>query len=51
MKMFLFFQEDSGFNNKEKLNKPFKILNLEGIKVVIGPIEHEDLKMLKNIMI
>ena len=46
--MFLFFQRDSGFNNKEKLNKAIQDIKSEGIKIVIGPIEHEDFKDVKK---
>ena len=42
------FPKDSGFNNKEKLNKAIQDIKLEGIKVVIGPIEHKDFKDVKK---
>ena len=42
------FPKDSGFNNKEKLNKAIQDIKSEGIKIVIGPIEHEDFKDVKK---
>ena len=33
---------DSGFNNKEKLDKAIKDLRSEGIKIIIGPISHDE---------
>ena len=34
---------DSGFNNKEKLDEAIQDIRSQGIKIVIGPIEHKDL--------
>ena len=42
------FPRDSGFNNKEKLDKAIEDIKLEGIKIVIGPIEHKDFKDVKK---
>ena len=39
---------DSGFNNKEKLNKAIQELRNQDIKVVIGPISHEEFDDLKK---
>jgi ABC-type branched-subunit amino acid transport system substrate-binding protein len=33
---------DSGFNNKEKLNKAIQDIRSEGIKIVIGPITNDE---------
>ena len=35
---------DSGFNNKNKLNEAIKDLRSQGIKIIIGPITHEEFK-------
>ena len=46
------FPRDSGFNNPEKLfNLLRKSLREENIKIVIGPISHEDFKNLLNLKI
>ena len=42
------FPRDSGFNNPEKLIQSVKSLKDENIKIVIGPISHDDFKMLAN---
>ena len=42
------FPKDSGFNNKEKLNKAIQSIKSEGIKIVIGPIEHKDFNDVKK---
>jgi ABC-type branched-subunit amino acid transport system substrate-binding protein len=42
------FPKDSGFNNKEKLNKAIQGIKSEGIKIVIGPIEHKDFNDVKK---
>ena len=42
------FPRDSGFNNPEKLIKSVESLKEENIKIVIGPISHEDFKILSN---
>ena len=42
------FPRDSGFNNKEKLDKAIEDIKLEGIKIVIGPIEHKEFKNIKK---
>ena len=36
------FPRDSGFNNREKLIQSIESLREENIKIVIGPISHED---------
>ena len=36
--------KDSGFNNKEKLDEAIQDIRSQGIKVVIGPITHEEFK-------
>ena len=40
------FPRDSGFNNPKKLIKSVESLKDENIKIVIGPISHEDFKNL-----
>jgi len=35
---------DSGFNNKNKLNEAIKDIRSQGIKIIIGPITHEEFK-------
>ena len=42
------FPRDSGFNNKEMLNVAIEDIRSEGIKVVIGPIEHKEFKNIKK---
>tara|TARA_B100000497_G_C7691153_1_gene420282 strand:+ start:1779 stop:2933 length:1155 start_codon:yes stop_codon:yes gene_type:complete len=42
------FPKDSGFNNKEKLNEAIQGIKSEGIKIVIGPIEHKDFNDVKK---
>ena len=42
------FPKDSGFNNKEKLNEAIQDIKSEGIKIVIGPIEHKDFNDVKK---
>ena len=42
------FPRDSGFNNPEKLIQSVESLKEENIKIVIGPISHEDFKILSN---
>ena len=37
------FPKDTGFNNKEKLNKKIKELIEEGVKVIIGPLTETEL--------
>ena len=39
---------DSGFNNKEMLNTAIQDLKSEGVKIVIGPIAHEEFKDIKK---
>ena len=39
---------DSGFNDKEKLNKAIKDIISQGAKVVIGPIMNEDFNEIKK---
>ena len=43
------FPRDSGFNNPEKLIQSIESLREENIKIVIGPISHEDFKNLSNL--
>ncbi len=40
------FPRDSGFNNPEKLIQSVESLKEENIKIVIGPVSHEDFKSL-----
>ncbi len=42
------FPRDSGFNNPEKLIQSLESLREENIKIIIGPISHEDFKNLTN---
>tara|TARA_B100000579_G_scaffold433580_1_gene452623 strand:+ start:985 stop:2139 length:1155 start_codon:yes stop_codon:yes gene_type:complete len=42
------FPRDSGFNNPEKLIQSVESFKEENIKIVIGPISHEDFKSLSN---
>tara|TARA_B100001057_G_scaffold498286_1_gene604823 strand:+ start:1300 stop:2454 length:1155 start_codon:yes stop_codon:yes gene_type:complete len=42
------YPRDSGFNNKEKLISSIESLKEEGVKVVIGPINHNEFKDLYN---
>ena len=42
------FPRDSGYNNPEKLKQSLESLREENIKIVIGPISHEDFKILSN---
>ena len=42
------FPRDSGFNNPEKLIQSVESLKEENVKIVIGPISHEDFKNLSN---
>ncbi len=42
------FPRDSGFNNPEKLIQSVESLREENVKIVIGPISHEDFKNLSN---
>lgn len=42
------FPRDSGFNNSEKLIQSIESLKEENIKIVIGPISHEDFKILSQ---
>ncbi len=42
------FPRDSGFNNPEKLIQSIESLKEENIKIVIGPISHEDFKTLSQ---
>tara|TARA_B100001564_G_scaffold334160_1_gene322433 strand:- start:1821 stop:2975 length:1155 start_codon:yes stop_codon:yes gene_type:complete len=42
------FPRDSGFNNPEKLIQSIESLKEENIKIVIGPISHEDFKNLSS---
>ena len=39
---------DSGFNNKEMLNKAIQDIRLQGIKTVIGPISYEEFDEVKK---
>ncbi len=42
------FPRDSGFNDKEKLAQSIESLREEGIKIIIGPISHEDFDIALN---
>tara|TARA_Y100000591_G_scaffold327856_1_gene353163 strand:- start:61 stop:1215 length:1155 start_codon:yes stop_codon:yes gene_type:complete len=42
------YPRDSGFNNSKKLIQSIESLKEEGVKIVIGPISHEDFKSLLN---
>ena len=42
------YPRDSGFNNPEKLIQALESLRDENVKIVIGPISHEDFKNLSN---
>tara|TARA_B100001057_G_scaffold113873_1_gene112183 strand:+ start:1823 stop:2977 length:1155 start_codon:yes stop_codon:yes gene_type:complete len=42
------FPRDSGFNNQEKLIQSIESLKEENIKLVIGPISHEDFKIVSD---
>ncbi len=42
------FPRDSGYNNPEKLVQSVESLKEENIKIVIGPVSHEDFKILSN---
>ncbi len=42
------YPRDSGFNNPNKLVQSIESLKEEGVKIVIGPISHEDFKSLSN---
>ena len=42
------YPRDSGFNNPNKLIQSIESLKEEGVKIVIGPISHEDFKSLSN---
>ena len=42
------FPRDSGFNNSKKLIQSIESLRDENIKIVIGPISHEDFKNLSD---
>ena len=39
---------DSGFNNKEKLNTAIQDIKSAGIKIVIGPVSHEEFQEAKK---
>jgi len=39
---------DSGFNNKQKLDVAIQDIKSQGIKVIIGPITHEEVKDVKK---
>ena len=40
--------KDSGFNNKDKLNKAIQDIRSQGIKIVIGPITHDEFNDVKK---
>ena len=42
------YPRDSGFNNPEKLIQALASLRDENVKIVIGPISHEDFKNLSD---
>ena len=39
---------DSGFNDKDKLNSAINDLKSSGVKVIIGPIAHEEFEQVKK---
>ena len=39
---------DSGFNNKDKLDLAIQDIRAEGVKVIIGPIAHEEFNLVKK---
>ena len=39
---------DSGFNNKEMLNKAIQDIRSQGIKIIIGPITHDEFNEVKK---
>jgi ABC-type branched-subunit amino acid transport system substrate-binding protein len=39
---------DSGFNNNEKLDSAIQDIKLEGAKIIIGPITHEEFDVVKK---
>ena len=45
------FPRDSGFNNPEKLIQSIESLKEENIKIVIGPISHEDFRVYQTLKI
>ena len=47
-KKVLIIPRDSGFNDKEKLNKAIKDIESQGAKVIIGPISHKEFKEANN---
>ena len=42
---------DSGFNDKEKLNKAINEIKSNDVKVIIGPITNDEFEIARNIMI
>ena len=41
---------DSGFNNKEKIEDAIKDIRSQGANIIIGPINYEDFKNVKNLV-
>ena len=39
---------DSGFNNKDKLDLAIQDIRAEGVKVIIGPVAHEEFNLVKK---
>ena len=39
---------DSGFNNKDKLDLAIQDIKSQGVKVIIGPITHEEFNLVKK---
>ena len=39
---------DSGYNNKEKLDSAIREIKSQGVKIIIGPISHEEFEKVKN---
>ena len=42
------YPRDSGFNNPKKLIQSIESFREEGVKIVIGPISHDDFESLSN---
>ena len=41
---------DSGFNNKEKIEDAIRDIRSQGANIIIGPINYEDFKNVKNLV-
>ena len=42
---------DAGFNDKEKLRTAIQSLNEQDVKIIIGPISHQDFDEAKKLII